>query len=62
MESVIEAILTGELREPVTVNQPLGDDVGSPVFVKSAVRADGQQAVTHFTPCARRRRFHLVAW
>jgi 23S rRNA pseudouridine1911/1915/1917 synthase len=24
--------------------------VGSPVFVKSAVRADGQQAVTHFAP------------
>jgi 23S rRNA pseudouridine1911/1915/1917 synthase len=36
----------------VTVNQPLGDDVGSPVFVKSTVRADGQAAVSHFTPLA----------
>lgn len=45
-----QAILTGELAEPLTVNQPLGDDLGSPVFVKSAVRADGQQAVTHFAP------------
>jgi len=44
------AVMTGELRGPVTVNQPLGDDVGSPVFVKSAVRPDGQAAVTHFTP------------
>ena len=44
------AIMTGELREAVTVNQPLGDDIGSPVFVKSIVREDGQAAVTHFTP------------
>ena len=44
------AILTGELGDSVTVNQPLGDDVGSPVFVKSAVRPDGQKAVTHFKP------------
>jgi 23S rRNA pseudouridine1911/1915/1917 synthase len=46
------AVLTGELAAPVTVNQPLGDDVTSPVFVKSTVRADGQSAVTHFTPLA----------
>ncbi len=45
-----QAILTGELKEAVTVNQPLGDDVSSPVFVKSAVREDGQTAVTHFAP------------
>lgn len=44
------AILTGELTEPVTVNQPLGDDTASPVFVKTTVRPDGQHAVTHFTP------------
>jgi 23S rRNA pseudouridine1911/1915/1917 synthase len=44
------AVLTGELRDPITVNQPLGDDVHSPVFVKSTVRADGQAAVSHFTP------------
>lgn len=48
------AILTGELPGPVTVNQPLGDDVHSPVFVKSAVVAEGgQPAVTHFQPEAR---------
>lgn len=46
------AILTGALREAVTVDQPLGDDVSSPVFVKSAVRTDGEgrRAVSHFTP------------
>ena len=47
-----QAILAGELPGPVTVDQPLGDDTASPVFVKSAVRADGQPAVTHFTPVA----------
>lgn len=48
------AILTGELRDAVTVDQPLGDDLSSPVFVKSAVVTDGsgQSAVTHFTPQA----------
>jgi 23S rRNA pseudouridine1911/1915/1917 synthase len=46
------ALMTGELCEPVTVDQPLGDDTGSPVFVKSMVRADGQPAVTRFTPIA----------
>ncbi|MBI4623752.1 MAG: RluA family pseudouridine synthase [Verrucomicrobia bacterium] len=44
------AVLTGELPAAVTVNQPLGDDIASPVFVKSAVAPDGQAAVTHFTP------------
>jgi 23S rRNA pseudouridine1911/1915/1917 synthase len=46
------AILTGELREPVTVNQPLGDDVTTPVFIKSAVVPEGQPSVTHFMPLA----------
>jgi len=46
------AILTGELAAPATVDQPLGDDTASPVFVKSAVRPDGQPSVTHFTPLA----------
>ena len=46
------AVITGELRDPTTVDQPLGDDTGSPVFVKSMVRPDGQRAVTHFTPVA----------
>lgn len=48
-----QAILTGELRGAVTVNQPLGDDVTSPVFIKSAVVGDdegGQSAVSHFFP------------
>lgn len=46
------AILTGELAAAVTVDQPLGDDVSSPVFMKSAVVGvgEGQTAVTHFTP------------
>jgi 23S rRNA pseudouridine1911/1915/1917 synthase len=45
-------VLTGELAAPVTVDQPLGDDITSPVFVKSAVVAagEGQPSVTHFTP------------
>lgn len=47
------AILFGELPGPVTVDQPLGDDEGSAVFVKSAVRPDGQASITHFTPLSR---------
>jgi 23S rRNA pseudouridine1911/1915/1917 synthase len=48
------AVLTGELVAPVTVDQPLGDDISSPVFMKSAVVAagEGQRAITHFTPRA----------
>jgi len=46
------AILTGELRESQTVDQPLGDDLSSPVFIKTAVRADGAVARTHFEPVA----------
>jgi len=44
------AVMTGEFSEPVTVDQPLGDDEKSPVLAKSAVRPGGQAAVTHFTP------------
>src|SRR5688572_27481640 len=49
---VYAAVLTGELANSVTVDQPLGDDISSPVFLKSAVVAagEGQRAVTHFTP------------
>lgn len=54
------AILTGELREAVTVDQPLGDDEAGPVFVKSMVRADGQAAVTHFEPLAAAHGFTLA--
>ena len=48
------AIVSGILAGPITVNRPLGDDITSPVFVKSAVVADGegQSAVSHFTPLA----------
>jgi len=48
------AVLTGDLVEPVNVDRPLGDDVSSPVFLKSAVVAEGegQPAVTHFEPIA----------
>ena len=44
------AVMSGELPAPVTVNQPLGDDRASPVFIKSTVVEGGQAAVTHFTP------------
>ncbi|OIO03263.1 MAG: RNA pseudouridine synthase [Elusimicrobia bacterium CG_4_10_14_0_2_um_filter_56_8] len=54
------AVMTGELLEPITVNQPLGNDEASPVFAKSTVRADGQNSVTHFTPLARNGGFTLA--
>ena len=44
------AILTGELAAPVTVDQPLGDDLASQVFTKTAVTAEGRLSVTRFTP------------
>jgi 23S rRNA pseudouridine1911/1915/1917 synthase len=45
-------ILTGALRDPVRVDQALGDDVSSPVFLKSGVvpPGEGQAAVTDFAP------------
>ncbi|MBI5380374.1 MAG: RNA pseudouridine synthase [Opitutae bacterium] len=46
------AVMTGVLSAPTTVDQPLGDDTASAVFMKSTVRPDGQPAVTHFTPLA----------
>ncbi len=42
------ALLCGELVGDVTVDQPLGDDTASPVFMKSAVRPDGRPSVTRF--------------
>ncbi len=54
------AVLTGELAGPVTVNQPLGDDLASPVSIKTAVRADGKAAVSHFLPLAAAGGFTLV--
>ena len=44
------ALLVGELPGPATVDQPLGPDTRSPVFVKSIVRADGQESRSHFEP------------
>lgn len=58
------AITWGELREPVTVDRPLGADLHSPVFVKSAVVRPGdpeaKAAVTHFSPEASANGFSLV--
>jgi 23S rRNA pseudouridine1911/1915/1917 synthase len=56
------AILTGELSAARTVDQPLGDDVTTPVFIKSAVvpAGQGQPAVTHFTPITARLGFTLA--
>ncbi len=44
------AVLTGTLAGPVTVDQPLGDDVNSVVLAKAAVRPDGKAAITRFVP------------
>lgn len=56
------AILTGELSCAAVVDEPLGDDITSPVFVKSAVvpLGQGQAAVTHFFPVAAAGGFTLV--
>ncbi len=54
------AVLTGELAGDARVDQPLGDDTASPVFMKSAVRPDGQASVTRFEPLARGGGFTLA--
>jgi 23S rRNA pseudouridine1911/1915/1917 synthase len=56
------AVLTGEMAAPVTVDQPLGDDVNSVVFLKSAVvgPGEGQPSITHFTPLVTGRGFTLA--
>jgi len=54
------AILTGELALPVTVDQPLGDDIHSQVFIKTAVTPEGRPSVTHFTPLSAGRGFTLA--
>jgi 23S rRNA pseudouridine1911/1915/1917 synthase len=54
------AVLTGELTAPVTVDQPLGDDISSPVFLKSCVVPGGQASISHFTPLATGGGFTLV--
>lgn len=58
------AILTGELAQSVTVDQPLGPDPDSCVTIRSKVVAAGtpgaQAAVTHFLPVASAGGFTLV--
>jgi 23S rRNA pseudouridine1911/1915/1917 synthase len=55
-----DALLTGELAAAVRVDQPLGPDIASPVFMKSAVCADGQPSATLFEPVSRGGGFTLV--
>ncbi|MBI5086145.1 MAG: RNA pseudouridine synthase [Acidobacteria bacterium] len=54
------SILCGELREAVVVDQPIGRATGSAVYLKQAVRADGQPARTHFTPLETRAGYTLA--
>jgi 23S rRNA pseudouridine1911/1915/1917 synthase len=54
------AILMGECAAPVTVDQPLGDDVGSPVFIKTGIVADGRPSVSRFTPLSASQGFTLA--
>jgi 23S rRNA pseudouridine1911/1915/1917 synthase len=48
------AVLRGRLDGTITVQRPLGDDVGSPVFTKTAVvgEGEGRPAETRFEPLA----------
>ncbi|HVW22850.1 MAG TPA: RluA family pseudouridine synthase [Opitutaceae bacterium] len=47
------AVLTGELAGPASVDQPLGEDTASPVFIKTAVAEGGRPSRTRFVPlCA----------
>jgi 23S rRNA pseudouridine1911/1915/1917 synthase len=55
------AVLTGELAEGTRVDQPLGADTASPVFMKSAVCADGQPSVSRFEPLSRRNGFTFAS-
>jgi 23S rRNA pseudouridine1911/1915/1917 synthase len=57
-----QAVVWGEFSEAVTVDQPLGTDTRSPVFIKSAVGTgpDSQAAVTHFKPMATANDFSLI--
>lgn len=54
------ALLTGGLAGAVTVDQPLGADSASPIFIKSAVCAGGQPSVTRFEPLSRAGGFTLA--
>jgi 23S rRNA pseudouridine1911/1915/1917 synthase len=54
------AVLTGDLPGAIRVDQPLGTDTSSPVFMKSAVCSDGQASVSRFEPVSRRDGFTLA--
>lgn len=58
------AIVWGEMSGAVTVDQPLGIDLHSPVFVKSAVVRSGdpeaKDCITHFTTESAANGFSLV--
>jgi 23S rRNA pseudouridine1911/1915/1917 synthase len=46
------AILDGRLPEPVTIDQPLGRDPSSAVFLRQWVVPGGQPSITEFIPLA----------
>lgn len=52
IEKTYLAVVAGVLREPIRVERSLGDDISSPVFLKSAVvpEGEGQTATTDFAP------------
>lgn len=56
------ALLTGELNEEVTVNQPLARDMGSAIYVKQCVREDrtSKDAKTVFKPIATQNGYTLA--
>lgn len=53
-------LLMGELSSATRVDQPLGTDTASPVFMKSAVCADGQPSVSCFEPLSHGSGFTLA--
>ena len=50
MRKTYLAILTGEMKDSVIVDQPIGHAEGAVVHVRREVRADGQPAWTKFEP------------
>ncbi|MBM3794203.1 MAG: RluA family pseudouridine synthase [Acidobacteria bacterium] len=60
VEKQYDAVLTGELREPVTVDQPIGLAPDARVAARRAVVEDGQPARTHFAPLSSNGRYTLT--
>lgn len=54
------AIVEGELKETVDVDQPIGKCEGSRVWLKQGVRIDGSQAHTRFEPVSAGNQYSLV--